>query len=322
MRRSILAVLALVALCAGFSHGVAADFPTKNFTVICPWPAGGAVDVQCRLFDRYIKKILGKSFVISNKPGAGGAVGTTTIAKSKPDGYTFGVGTLPTMGFQQLTKMGNFTFASFDTLGIYLTEPQCLFMCKDSPYKSYAEFRDACLKNPGKMKVGVSASMGEGWSAAWLLKLRQNLDFTVVVFNGSPEMVLALTNQQVDASIANTATLYPEIHQFRPVVIFDNERLPTVPDVPCFKELGIDGMEWYCSRIIIAPKGVPEARLTILRNAFREAFHDPELQQRFKDLHIHVRWIDGGEPTNAFIREQMVKINELYAEIEKVEQKK
>lgn len=321
MRKTVLAILCIVALGAGVSTGFAADFPTKNFNVIVPWPAGGAVDVQCRLFDKYVKKILGKGFIVSNKPGAGGAVGTTAIAKSKADGYTFGIGTLPTMGFQELTKMGNFTFASFATLGVYLTEPQCLFMCKDSPYKSYEEFRDACLKNPGKIKVGVSASMGEGWSAAWLLKLRQHLDFTVVIFNGSPEMVLALTNQQVDASIANTATLYPEIHQFKPVVIFDDERLPTVPDVPCFKELGIDGMAWYCSRILIAPAGVPEERLAILRNAFREAFNEPELQQRFKDLHIHVRWIDGGAPTNEFINEQMKKITALYAEIEKAEKK-
>ena len=147
--RTALCLLGLLAMPA------AAAYPEKPINMIIAFTAGGSSDVQARIMQKYWNKYAPQPWVFVYKPGAGGIIGFTEIAKARPDGYTIGGLNVPHIILQPLAQNAQFTPDSFKYICQVVNDPQCIAVRKDSPYQSTSEIIAAARKNPGKIRVGL-----------------------------------------------------------------------------------------------------------------------------------------------------------------------
>ncbi len=308
--RFICIMLMVMGFC--FMQGMtasAASYPEKSIQLIVPYGPGGGVDLMARTIDLYAKDVFGHNFTIIHKPGAGGAVGTTSMARAKPDGYTIGLGTLPNLILQPASGSGQYTTDSFDYLAVVAGEAQLLVTHKNSPYETYAQLKEAGQKNPKKLTVG-HLLLNEGWVAYNLLDKLDNWDFTSIIYQGGADLTAALLGEQIDAAIVNLGTVYGELDSVRVLGITGAERSSFIPNVPTFKELGVD-MESYFERVFIAPKGLKPEHLQVLREGFKKIWNNPEFQKRCADMRYGVKWVSG-EDVKAHVDAQAKPVLEIY----------
>lgn len=312
MRRIIqgLAVATIAASAILASNEVRAEFPDKAITVILPFGPGGGTDLLTRSFDILAREVFGQNFVVEYRPGGGGAIGTTAIAGATPDGYTIGMGSLPHMFLQPAAGAGQYSLDDFDYVALVSREPQILLTPGDSPHKTYEDLKTAAKADPGRMTLGIPSPLSETWLAYEMINAIENLGFTVVIYQGGGALNAALLGSQVDAAIHNIGPVYGEIESLNVLAVTSSERIPYLPDVPTFAELGVD-VDSHVERVFIAPQGVPEDRLNILREGFKEIWHSPEFQARMVDMRYGVRWVDGAQ-VRSYLDEQNDAIIEIY----------
>lgn len=311
---------AAMLLAAPLSPAMAAAFPEKSLQIIVPFSPGGGGDLLTRAFDVFSKDVFGHNFVLVYKPGAGSAVGTTAMAREKPDGYTIGLGSMPHMVLQPAAGSGRYTLDSFDYIAIVAAEPQIMVTPKGSPYKTYAQLKEAAKKAPGKLTLGIPSPLSETWLAYEMVNRAENLGFTVITYQGGADMSAALLGKQVDAGMANIAPYYGEIHNLNVLGVTAAERVAYLPDVPTFREMGVN-VESYVERLFVAPKGIDPARLKVLREGFKKIWNNPEFQKRCADLRYTLKWVDGKDVPE-YLKEQSRMILAVYEEFRKTQKQK
>jgi tripartite-type tricarboxylate transporter receptor subunit TctC len=281
MRRHVLAfypllgflTLCLVAVGAQDARAGAAPFPTKSITLICPFPTGGTIDGNARAVAEAVRKHLPRPVAVVNRPGGAGSIGATEVMQAKPDGYTIGVTGVSSLAIApHLTDLpynGPEEFAHI--LGLTAV-PNAFAVNSNSPYKGLREFLEASKANPGKFKVATSAKGTNVHLAANWLNMVTNAGFVVAPYTGGGEPIAALLGGHVDATMESTATVQPmtQAGKMRILAIFEPQRISSVPDAPTAKELNIP-VEYNSYYSLFAPKGTPEAVLTILHDAFLKA---------------------------------------------------
>lgn len=287
-----------------------ADFPEKAITVILPFGPGGGTDLLTRSFDTFTREVFGQNFVIEYRPGGGGAIGTTAIAGATPDGYTIGMGSLPHMFLQPAAGAGDFTIDDFDYVALVSREPQIILTPGESPYTTYEELKAAAQEEPGRMTLGIPSPLSETWLAYEMINAIEELGFTLITYQGGGALNAALLGNQVDAAIHNIGPVYGEIESLNVLAVTSSERVSYLPDVPTFAELGVN-VDSHVERVFIAPKGVPEDRLEILREGFREIWHSPEFQARMVDMRYGVRWVEGAE-VRTYLDQQSDAVLKIY----------
>lgn len=311
--KTFLSGVTAVTIAAGsllFANEARAEFPDRAITVILPFGPGGGTDLLTRSFDMFAREVFGHNFVIEYRPGGGGAVGTTAIANATPDGYTIGMGSLPHMYLQPAAGAGQFTLDDFDYVALVAREPQIILTPGDSPYTTYEELKAASQANPGRMTLGIPSPLSETWLAYEMINAIEDLGFTVITYQGGGALNAALLGNQVEAAVHNIGPVYGEIESLNVLAVTSSERVSYLPDVPTFAELGVD-VDTYVERVFMAPQGVPEDRLEILREGFREIWHNPDFQARMVDMRYGVRWMDGAE-VRSYMDEQNEAVLEIY----------
>lgn len=255
----------------------AAEYPERSVTLICPFPAGGAMDTVARALGEAMKKTFPKPVVVVNRPGAAGTIGNSEVVQARPDGHTLGISAIAVLTVQphltDLPYKGPDTYAPVIKL---VNLAIVLAVRADSPWKSAQEFLAAARQAPGKLRVsspGIGTILHLNLEE---LKGRAGVDLTHVPFAGNAEALPALLGGHVEASMLHPSEVLPHVQagKARVLLAFEPKRLPLFPDAPTARELGWD-ITMGVYYLLIAPKGTPAAVVQAVHDAARRAQEDP-----------------------------------------------
>ncbi len=279
----------------GISGALAADYPKRPITMVCPWGAGGGTDACSRIIATLLKKELGVPVNVVNRTGGSGAVGHTAIATGKPDGYTIG---MPTVEITMMHWMGltEVTYKDMVPIALVNADPAGINVRTDSPWKTYKDLEDHVRKNPGTL---TDSGTGQGgiWHlamAGWLKAIGMNpTDIKWIPSKGAAPALQDLMAGGIDmstCSLPEAATLI-EAGKVRPLAIMADERDPKYPDTPTLKEMGID---WTTAawRGIAAPKGTPKEIADILEKAIAKVHKSPDFIKFMNNRGYGIQWMD------------------------------
>jgi tripartite-type tricarboxylate transporter receptor subunit TctC len=286
----ILTAAILVSLALGGWQSVAAQgkaYPAKEVNICVGAPPGGTLDISGRVIAKVLTKMWGQQAVIVNKPGGAQSVSGAYVANARPDGYTLAYILNPYLIMKKLEEPSlPYTAEKFTWLGAFSKSNLILTVKADSPWKTYEEFVDYAVKNPGKIVFGSDGAGG----VQHLFQLQFGdkagiRDFTHVPFAGGGPAVQALLGGHVNAvTIAAGPTApYVKSGDLRYLAIFSPKRDPEYPDVPTIKEKGLPlyGGAWS---VFAGPKGLPPAIAQRLVKDLKEASVNEEVKAMFKKI--------------------------------------
>jgi len=254
-----------------------AEYPEKPIEVIVGYSAGGGTDVMARTTMPFIEKYLGNgaSIVVKNMPGASGQIGVTKAATSAPDGYTLGTFNLPGMMARTIDRKADYSADSFTYLANVVNDPNVIVTSKGTGLDTLDKLIAKAKAEPGAVTVGMSSLGGDDHFALIKLQSQTKTEFTIVPFKGSAPARTAVMGGHVMMGIFNVSEVAKFKGELNILGVAQAERSEFAPDVPTFKEQGIDLINGSM-RGVIAPKGLPKDVEAKLINAFKQAAKDPE----------------------------------------------
>ncbi len=277
---------------------IAADFPAKDITLICPWAAGGGTDTLSRALVKNAKQYLGVNVNVVNKTGGMGAVGMGDVANAKPDGYTVCMLTTQ-LSTYRLMGLADLSYRNFDLLMLLNRSVGVIAVKADAQWKTMKELMDYAKANPGKLTVGHTGAGGAWHLAMASLATANNVEFTYVPFDGAAPSRTALLGGHVDvvpAGVDELLQLY-QSGQIRVLAIAADERHPAMPDVPTYAEAGFPSDPISDWRGLGAPKGLPPEVRETLEKGFKQCFDDPDFKKLAEELAIPLVYKGGNDFT-------------------------
>lgn len=273
------AIITLGAL--GTAH---AAYPEKPIRVIVPFAPGGSTDIVTRIVAAKMGEILGQTMVVENKGGAGGAIGATEGARAKPDGYTLSIATVSTMAVNPACKptgLGYDPLKDFKPVTNFTNVPNIVSTNPKFPAKDFKAFVEELKANPDKYSYGSSGSCSINHLAGEAFLLATDTKVIHVPYRGSGPAVADTVGGQVQVLFDNLPSSLPHVQggNLTAMAIAWPERLPDLPDVPTYKELGYEILNqpaWYG---LLAPAGTPDDIIQTLHKAAAQALQDPAVKE-------------------------------------------
>jgi tripartite-type tricarboxylate transporter receptor subunit TctC len=261
---------------------LAQAYPSKPINYVLPFVAGGESDIAARFQQQALQKMLGQDMVIQYKAGAGGAVAWQQLNTLPGDGYTVMGINLPHVFLQPLE--GNVQYKGTDLTPVYYFHytPDALAVPVDSPFKTLQDFIAAAKKDPGKLNVGGSATLSANHLATERFAQLAGIKTTYVPFKGTGELVTSILGKHLDAGMSYTTLVLGQKGRLRALAVAMEQRHPALPDVPTFKELGINHVGG-AYRGVAVPKSTPEAVREQVSSLFARINAEPELRKRMQD---------------------------------------
>lgn len=290
MRKSLLSVFLSVTFLSPGAHAAdpATSWPNKPVTMIVASAAGGSADVLTRIVFNQLAKEMDASFVIDNRPGAGGGIGMAAVKRADPSGYTIGYGNVNTLGvnpslFKKLPYDAN---ADFDAVGHMFSVYNILAVRPDHPAKDMASFIEYVRVNPGKFSYGAAGIGSSGHMAGELLKSIGKLDAMFVPYQGDPQSLQDLMGGRIDFSLSNSSVVMPLVAtgKLRALAITSLKRIPMYPDIQTFDEAGLKGYENVSWGGVVVPKGTPVAVVAKLNEGLQKALKSEAVRESFAKL--------------------------------------
>lgn len=279
------AVAAGLVLAAG--DATAQAWPNKTVRILVPFPAGGSADTLARLLGQKMSEHLGQPFVVENRPGAGGNIGTDAAAKAPPDGYT--VLMTPSSFASQPSLYPNLSWdpvRDFVPVALIATTPNILVVNPSVPAHSVKELIALAKSQPGKLNYASGGVGATNHLAGELFKRMTGTDIVHVPYRGNPLAVIDVMNGQVAMMLDFMITSLPHVKEgrLRALAVTGAKRSPQVPDLPTVAEAGVPGYEASTWFAVMAPKGTQAAVVTKLNAELNAALKLPEVQQRLDQL--------------------------------------
>jgi len=292
--------LSTVLAVSGASLSGAEEFPQRPVSMIVAYSPGGGTDTAARILANYIDKHLGQRVVIRNKPGAGGQVGFSALARADNDGYTIGFINIPSIFLVKMLRDNvPFEMSDFETVGNIQLDPVILTVPADSPFQTFAEFAAAAKANPDGLTVAGDGPQSNNQLQLVVAEAALGIDVNFVPFNGSGPAITATLGNQVDASVpsASSATGHVLEGRMRALAVFADARYPYLPDVPTIAEAsGVEVQNIGASmRGVAVPAGVPAERRAVLEAAFRDVVADPEFVAHIERLGLPLAYMSADE---------------------------
>ncbi|MGJ3699548.1 tripartite tricarboxylate transporter substrate binding protein [Variovorax sp. AFSI2.2] len=252
-----------------------------------PFAAGGPNDVMARVLAQRLTADTGQPFVVDNKAGAGGVIGTDAVAKAAPDGYTLGFVSAPfTMSPALQAKMPYDTQKDLAAVTKVAESPMLMMVPSDSRFKSAAELIEFASKSPGKLNYGSGGNGSTPHLTTELLASVTGAKFTHVPYKGGGESIKALMGGEVDLLIDSiTSTTAPLASgRVKALAISGANRSPRMPSIPTFEEAGIKNFSMTHWVGVVAPAKTPPAVLSSLHAQIAKALRAPQVIQKYAEL--------------------------------------
>lgn len=279
-------------------------FPTQNITIIVPY-APGTSDQIARGLATELEKTFGRSVLVENKTGGGGSVGAGFVARSKPDGHTllFSVSAVQTIAPQQ-TQLP-YGFADLTPVARISVGPNVIGARADAPFKTLKEMVDYAKANPGKVSYGSAGTGGATHLALEALARASGIKLTHIPFQGAGPAVAAAVGGSVDLGTGFAQAIMPQVEGKRLVAIaqFGAERAKVLPDVPTFREAGVDLVLPPHTGIWAAAGTAPEI-VEQLDKAFAEAVKAPAFRALTDRTQTEVDYLNSAEFTKVLVAEE------------------
>ncbi|QRI88569.1 tripartite tricarboxylate transporter substrate binding protein [Delftia lacustris] len=288
-RRQLL-LCALPALAAALLPLVAqaqpGNWPSRAVRMVVPYTPGGGTDAVARQISERVGTLNQWTVVVDNKPGAGGNIGLDAVAKSAPDGYTFGMGQtanlainpalLPSMPFNPRTDL--------IPVALVAAQPTVLVVPQDSPWKSVQDLVKAAKADPGGIRQGLASTGTVGHLAGEMLAFKAGIQVLNVPYKGAAPAVTDLLGKQTHYMFGTPQAVYPLLKggKLRALAVTSARRLPILPEVPTVAESGYAGFEAVDWKLIVAPKGTPAAIVQKMNIAVNAALQQPAVQQQLQ----------------------------------------
>jgi tripartite-type tricarboxylate transporter receptor subunit TctC len=275
---------ALLLGAAAATTAFAQAWPAKPVTLVVPFPPGGSTDAIARLLGNKLQETLGGSFVVDNRGGAGGTIGTAAVKRAAPDGYTVLVSSLGPLviGPHLLKNLPYDPTKDLDYITVAVQAPNVLVVPAASPHKSMADVLAFQKANPAKMSFGSSGNGSSDHITAELFWQQTGTSGLHIPYKGGGAVMSDLLGNQVDASFMNINTALPQIKagKLRALSITSAARSPVLPDVQTMDELGIKGLQVYSWQAVAAPKGLPADIKQKLHAGIVKALNAPDVKPK------------------------------------------
>ena len=285
------AALMLATMLAAMS-AAAADYPARAVTLVVPYPPGGGVDAMARVVAAKLSEAMHAQFVVDNRSGAGGTIGTRAVAQAAPDGYTLLLGHTGTISINPslYAHAGYDPRKDFAPVGLVASMPVALLANPSFPAKSIAEFIAMAKKDPGKFNLGTSALGTGGYMCAELFKAEAGINVAIIPYKGTAPVMNDLLGGHVPIAFGVLPPALGNIAagKLRAVAVTSKKRFSLLPDVPTFDESGLPGFEAVLHYGLLAPAGTPKEIVDRLSEEVRKLVDAPEVQ---KQIHN-----EGGDP--------------------------
>ena len=284
LRRHLLPALALAALCSGAS---AEAWPAKPIRVIVPFPPGGGTDIIARESTQKVAAATGWTFVIDNKPGAGGNLGVDAVAKSPADGYTLVLGQTSNLAINATlyAKMPYDSQKDLSPIVLLANAPLVMVTGMGTPHKTLADAVGAAKARPDALNF---ASPGNGTVAHLTGELFQKaagIRTQHVPYKGAAQALTDVISGNVDLYMASVPTLLGQIRQgkLRPLAVTSAKRVDDLPNVPTINESGYKGFDAVTWFGLLAPAGTPKEIVAKLNAEFNKALRQADLRKKLED---------------------------------------
>jgi tripartite-type tricarboxylate transporter receptor subunit TctC len=275
-------------LVAAPGFAAAQDYPSRPLTMVIPFAAGGPTDVLGRVLAQRMSEILGQQVVVENVGGAGGQTGSKRVEQSKPDGYTFVLGTVGTHAQSQtLSKKPLYdAVKDFTPVALVAEVPIALIARKDFPANNLKEFVDYSKKNQTKMTYGSAGAGSATHLGCVIANMVMGTDITHVPYKGTGPAMQDLQGGRIDFMCEIISTAKPQIDggTVKAIAIMTKDRSAALPNLPTAEEQGTKGMEAYTWNALFLPKDTPLPIVDKLADAVNKALDTPAVKERLAGL--------------------------------------
>jgi tripartite-type tricarboxylate transporter receptor subunit TctC len=290
MKRFVFVVTLWMVVCGldiGAADVQAQPYPNRPIQLIIPIPAGGGGDVTGRLVAEELGKILKMQVIVTNKAGAGNALGTEFVAKSKKDGYTIGYTSSAAIVYAPIMNPENVTYdmiKDFDPLGLHVFFASGFAVQESSPWKTFPELLEYAKKNPGKIRVSTP---GLGSTVHFNLEMIQSMtgtQLTHIPYKGGEAVITALLGGHVEATFDAIGKIMPHAEAGKMRVLLLTKKFSQFPNVPTITELGYKEdllSAWFA---FYAPAGIPEEFKQVLVPAIEKAIRVPDVKAKIERM--------------------------------------
>jgi tripartite-type tricarboxylate transporter receptor subunit TctC len=279
-RRTGLKALAALACLAATSGAIAQAWPAQPMRLVVPYTPAGATDVLARLVADRVTADTKWTFVVDNKPGAGGNIGMDAVAKAKADGYTIGLGQTSNLAINPTlyAKMPYDALKAFTPIAFVAQQPVVVVVNAASPYRTLADLVKAAKAKPGGLTMASAANGTVGHLAGELLAKRAGYQATHVPYKGAAPALSDLMGGQTDFMLPTPQAALPLIKggKLRALAVTSAKRLPILGDVPTVGEAGYPGFEALDWKVLVGPAGLPADVTKRLHDAVETALAKPD----------------------------------------------
>jgi tripartite-type tricarboxylate transporter receptor subunit TctC len=278
------AAVAVVTLASAHAQG----YPNRAVRIIVPYPAGGTTDIIARIAAQQLSERLKQTFIVENKAGANGAIGTVQVARAPADGYTLLIGAAATHGINSALykDLPYDPVQDFAPITIIASTPEIITINPSVPAKNLRELLALAKESPGKLNYGSTSPGGVPHMSAELLKLAVGVNMVHVPYKGAAPMLTDLIGGQIQVGFDNFPSSIGHVHagRIRALAVTTLRRWPGAPEIPTVAESGVAGYEVSSWFGLFAPSGTGPAVIETIQQAIADAMKQPEVRKQLLDL--------------------------------------